>query len=117
MNYFKIDGAEFSYLVSGLKVGYKKNYNAQTNAAGNTVVDLINIKRVLEVSFIPMDDIKMQTLLSALTAFTLNIRYRDPESGAFEDISCFFATNEIDYYTIQQNKINYKGFSLTFEEL
>mgnify|MGYP003291495799 CR=1 FL=1 len=42
MAYLKIDNTDFSMYVSGLKVGKKSNYNAQTNAAGDTVIDFIN---------------------------------------------------------------------------
>lgn len=60
MAYLKIDNTDFSMYVSGLKVGSKSNYNAQTNAAGNTVVDYINSKKTIAVNIIPLDDAAMK---------------------------------------------------------
>ena len=45
MAYFKINGVDYSMYVNALKVSRECNYNAQTNANGDTVVDYINTKR------------------------------------------------------------------------
>ena len=39
MAYFKINDIDFSDYVSELKVNKSANYNVQTNAAGDSVVD------------------------------------------------------------------------------
>ena len=46
MIYFKINNTDFSHLVSSLKVGYETlvSDNSGRNAAGNTVIDIINRK-------------------------------------------------------------------------
>jgi hypothetical protein len=56
MAYFKIGEIDFSPYVNSLKINKSANYNAQTNAAGNTVVDYINSKRTIEVGIIPVDN-------------------------------------------------------------
>ena len=44
MTYFKINNVDYSMYVNSLEITINTNYNAQTNAAGNTVVDYINQK-------------------------------------------------------------------------
>lgn len=56
MAYLKINDIDYSHLVKQLVVKKSVNYNAQTNAAGDTVVDYINSKRTISVTFIHMDD-------------------------------------------------------------
>ena len=65
MSYLKIKGVDYSSFVSGLKVDKSFNYNAQTNAAGNTVIDLINSKHSVEATIIPLDSATMATLQEA----------------------------------------------------
>ena len=54
MSYFKINNVDYSMYVNELKVSKDVNYNAQTNAAGDTVVDYVNKKRTIEVGIIPL---------------------------------------------------------------
>ena len=44
--YFKINDIDFSHLVSGMRVGYETlvSENSGRNAAGDTVIDVINKK-------------------------------------------------------------------------
>ena len=54
MAYFKINDIDFSDYVNELKINKSANYNVQTNAAGDSVVDYINKKRTIEVGIIPL---------------------------------------------------------------
>ena len=117
MTYFKIDGIDFSHCVNELKVSTNTNYNAQTNAAGNTVVDKINIKRVVEVGIIPLDELEAQSLLSILDRFQVVISYRNPRNSNLVNLSVIIPDNDIEYYTIQENKQMLKAFKLQFTEL
>lgn len=118
MAYFKIGDVDFSSCVNTLKITRSNKYNAQTNAAGDTVVDYINRKRSFEVGIIPLDDEKMQALMAAIDNFNVSISYRDPQTGALaEGVNCILPTNDIDYYTIQVDKVRYKAFTLKFTEL
>lgn len=62
MTYFKINDIDYSMYVNELKVSKEANYNAQTNAHGDTVVDFINSKREIEVGIIPLDAEAMLSL-------------------------------------------------------
>ena len=117
MAYFKINEIDFSMYVSGLKVSKSANYSAQTNAAGNTVVDYINSKRVIEVSIIPLDAAAMLNLKAVIDAFSVSITFRNPSTNELETINAIIPEDEIEYYTIQANRVLYKEFSLTFTEL
>lgn len=118
MSYFKINDVDFSMYVSGLKVKKEAKYNAQTNAAGNTVVDYINSKREIEVEIIPLDSVDMIKLQAQLSAFNVLISFRNPITGALEEnVSCIIPNDEISYYTIQVNKVLYKAMTLKFSEL
>lgn len=118
MAYFKIGAVDFSTCVSKLHVARAANYNAQTNAAGNTVVDLINHKRTIEVGIIPLEGEAMQALLSAIEGFNVSVTFLNPSTGALEEnVNCIIPESNVDYYTIQANKVMFTAFTLKFVEL
>lgn len=117
MAYFKIGDVDFSMYVNTLKVNKIKKYNAQSNAAGNTVVDYINTKRQLEVGIIPLDDAAMAALQTAISPLSVSITYRNPDTNGLETINCLMPSDAVEYYTIQTDKVMYKAFTLNFEEL
>lgn len=117
MAYLKIDNTDFSTYVSGLKVGRKSTYNAQTNAAGNTVVDYINSKRTINVNIIPLEDAAMKSLQAAINKFSVSLSFRNPTTGALETINAIIPDSDIEYYTIRADKVSFKAFNLTFTEL
>lgn len=118
MAYFKINDIDFSQCVNSLKVGSASNYNAQTNAAGDTVVDYINSKRSIEVGIIPLDEAAGASLLNAIDGFNVSISFRNPKTQQLEEgVNCIIPSNEVDYYTIQAGKVMLNGFNLTFTEL
>lgn len=117
MAYFKINDNDFSAYVSGLKVSKAANYNAQTNAAGNTVIDLINSKRTIEATIIPVNQSIMIALQTALNAENIVLSILNPETNTLEAFAAFIPDRETEYYTIQNNRILFKPFTLTFTEL
>lgn len=118
MAYFKINDVDFSRFVNALKVSSVANYTAQTNAAGSSVVDYINEKRVIEVGFRPMTGAEALEIRQAIAPFYVSIAFFNPDTNALsENISCIVPNKEIDYYLIRSTKQRVNGFSLTFEEL
>lgn len=118
MTYFKIGNNDYSMYVNALKISTDTNYNAQTNAAGNTVVDYINKKRTIEVGIIPLDNITMAKLKADIEAFNVSISFLNPDTKALETgVNCIIPSNEVEYYTIQANKVMFDAVSLTFIEL
>lgn len=118
MAYFKISGIDYSQYVNELNITKEANYNAQTNAAGNTVVDLINHKRTIEVGIIPVDSKAMEALQNAIANFNVKVSFRNPQTGLIEEnVNCIIPESEVEYYTIQANKVLFNGFKLEFIEL
>ncbi len=118
MAYFKIGDIDFSTYVNELSISKEANYNSQTNAAGNTVVDYVNAKRTIEVGIIPLNDSVMLALQSAINNFAVSVSFRNPETNALEEnVSCIIPSNGVSYYTIQANKVMYKAFTLKIIEL
>lgn len=118
MSYFLIDGVDFSMYVNELIIEKDANYNAQTNAAGNTVVDLINYKRTIKVGIIPLDNAAMVALQKAIDKFNVSISFRNPLTGALEEnVNCIIPSTGVEYYTIQANKVSFKAFSIEINEL
>lgn len=118
MAYFKIGETDFSMYVNELTVEREANYNAQTNAAGNTVVDYINHKRTIKVGIIPLDSATMISLQAAIGALGVSISFRNPQTGVLEEnVSCIIPSNNVEYYTIQADKVLFNAFSLEFIEL
>ena len=118
MAYFKIFDNDYSAYVNELKVTTNNNYNAQMNAAGNTVVDFISQKRTISVGIIPLDDSVMAQLKNDIDSFGLFISFRNPNTNELTtDMVCIIPDNEVEYYTIQSGKVSYKAVKLTFIEL
>lgn len=118
MAYFKIGNRDYSMYVNELSVETDTKYNAQTNAAGNTVVDLINKKRTIEVGIIPLNDTIMKQLQEDIEAFNVSISFLNPKTNLLEEnVNCIISDNAVEYYTIQADKVLYKELSLEFEEL
>lgn len=118
MAYFKIGATDYSMYVNELKVTKDVNYTAQTNAAGDTVVDYINAKRTIEVGIIPLSDTVVASLLADVDNFDVGISFRNPRDNKLEEnVHCMIPSNSVEYYTIQAGNVSYKGFSLTFIEL
>lgn len=118
MTYFKINNYDFSSCVNKLEIKEKANYTAQTNAAGDTVVDYINHKRQITVGIIPLTDEKMKTLQSAITNLSVSISFLNPKTNVLEEnVACIIPDNAVSYYTIQTGKTLCNAFTLTFTEL
>lgn len=118
MTYFKINGHDYSKYVNSLKVSKQAIYKSATNASGNTVVKYINTKRDFSVGIIPLDDAAMKTLQADINSFRVTISYRDPDTNTLvENVKCIIPLNEVEYYTIQADKVMYKAFLLTITEL
>lgn len=118
MAYFMINNQDFSRYVSGLKINKAITYNAQQNAAGDSVVDYVNSKREIEVTIIPLDNIAMVALQNAIEPFNVSISFLNPRTNMLEEgVSCIIPETEIEYYTIQANKTMFNAVTLKFIEL
>lgn len=119
MSYLKINGTDVSHLVKGMKIGYETLVaeNSGRNANGDTVLDVINHKIKVYVTFRPMDDHDMKTLLATFEDYVIPVTFRNSKTGTDKTITCYTGTPEPDYYWIQGNSVLYKEFQLNFIEL
>lgn len=118
MEYFMIDGYDFSSCVNGLTVNKDFIYNSQTNAAGDTVVDLINAKRTIEVGIIPLEAEELSLLQAYIDNFSVSISFMNPVTGLLEEnVPCIIPSNGVDYYTIRVDKVMTQAMKLKFIEL
>ena len=118
MTYFKINNIDYSMYVNSLEITTNTNYNAQTNAAGNTVVDYINQKRQIKVGIIPLDNVVMASFKNAIDNFNVRISFLNPNTKTIEEnVDVIIPSNAIKYYTIQMDKVSFEGLTLTFTEL
>lgn len=119
MAYLKINNTDFSSLVSGLKVGYETLVSDKSgrNAAGNSVVDVINRKIKVYVTLRHTLDEEMKSFLTAIKDYVINVTYLDPETKTLKTINAYTGTPEPEYYTIQPARTIYKPMNINFIEL
>ena len=118
MNYLKINDVDYSGIVSGLKVGFETLVSDKSgrNAAGNSVVDVINKKFKVYVTFRHTTDAEMSKLLKEIEGFVVNITFLNPKTQALTTVQAYTGTPEPEYYTISDKTI-FKPMSLNFVEL
>lgn len=118
MAYFKIGENDYSNYVSLLTINKTANFNSQTNAHGDSVVDYINHKRNIEVEIRPLDSDVMIQVLNDIDAFNVKVSYRDPNTGLLaEDVDCIITDYDVDYYNIQSDRVLFNKLKLKFNEL
>lgn len=118
MTYFKIGDKDFSNRVNSLKIKKTAVYNAQTNANGDSVIDYINSKRVIDVGIIPLNANELKEIQSAIAAFSVSLSFLNPETNELETgVQCIIPSNDVDYYNIRADKTLTKAMNLSFTEL
>lgn len=116
--YFKINDTDFSSLVSGMKVGYETlvSDDSGRNAAGDTVIDVINKKIKVYITLRHTTREEMTRFLSAIDPFVISISFLDPTTNELTTIQAYTGTPEPEYYTISDKTI-FKPMSINFIEL
>lgn len=116
--YFKINNMDFSYLVSGMKVGYETlvSEDSGRNANGDTVLDIINKKHKVYLTLRHTTNSEMNSFLAAIQDYVVNVSFLDPTTQALTTIVAYTGTPEPEYYTISDKTI-FKPMSLNFIEL
>lgn len=112
-----INGENFSDLVQGMKVGFETlvSQDSGRNASGDTVIDIINRKVKLYVTFRPMFTSDMTKLLNAISDYVVSVTFTNPKNNALTTIQCYTGTPEPEWYN--QHMGLYKSFNLNFIEL
>ncbi len=119
MSYLSINGTNISHFVQGMKIGYETLVadGSGRNANGDTVLDIINKKVKIYVTFRPMDGQEMATLLNAIESYVVSVNFLDSKTNALRSATCYTGTPEPEYYWIHNGNVLYKSFELNFIEL
>lgn len=117
--YFKVNNTDLSHMVSGLKVGYETlvSEDSGRNANGDTVIDVVNKKRKVYVTFRHTTQAEMDSLLAAIDDYVVSVTFLNPKVNSLTTITAYTGTPEPEYYTIQPNNTVYKPMNLNFIEL
>lgn len=117
--YFLINNKDFSHLVSALKVGYETlvSDSSGRNANGDTVIDVINKKRKLYITFRHTTGAEMEELLAAIDDYVVVVKFLNPVNNTLTEMQVYTGTPEPEYYTIQAQTTIYKPLNLNFIEL
>lgn len=116
--YFAINDTDFSHLVSGMKVGYETlvSEDSGRNAAGDTVLDIINKKIKVYLTLRHTTNDEMKQFLGAIEDYVVNVSFLDPTKKTITTFTAYTGTPEPEYYTISDKTI-FKPLSLNFIEL
>ena len=119
MIYLKVNETDISHLVKGLKIGYETLVadGSGRNANGDTVLDIINNKVKVYVTFRPMDGAEMISFLNLIKDYVVTVSFMDSRTGSLTEATCYTGTPEPEYYWIQNDQVLYKEFNLNFIEL
>ena len=119
MSYLIINNVDVSDLVRSMRIGYETlvSDGENRNANGDTVIDIINKKTKLQITFRPMESEDMTKLLAAIEDYVIDVTYRDSKTNSDKTITCFTDTPEPDYYFIHDDRVLYKEMSLNFQQL
>lgn len=117
--YFKINDIDFSHIVSAMRIGYETlvSEDSGRNANGDTVIDVVNKKRKLYITFRHTTENEMNSLLAAIDDYVVSVSFLNPKTNALTTVTAYTGTPEPEYYTIQANNIIYKPLNLNFIEL
>lgn len=117
MTIFKIGNTDFSGLVSGLKVGYETlvSDSSGRNANGDTVLDVINMKRKIYVTLRHTTIAEMKSFLAAIADYQVSISYLDPKTNSMQSAQVYTGTPEPEYYNVSLSI--YKPMNINFIEL
>ena len=118
MAYFTINGVDFSHLISGLRVGYETlvSDNSGRNAAGDTVIDIVNRKIKVYTTLRHTTQEEMASFLAAIGDYVVEVGFLDTKTNAIKTITAYTGTPEPEYYTIQPTHTIFKPMSLIFIE-
>lgn len=116
--YFKINNVDFSSLVSGMKVGYETlvSDNSGRNAAGDTVIDVINKKIKVYITLRHTTREEMTSFLGAIEPYVVTVSFLDPTTNQLTNIETYTGTPEPEYYTISDKTI-FKPMNINFIQL
>lgn len=103
---------------SGYTVGIMDIVNAERNAKGDMIIDLINTKYKIEVEWPTMDQATMSRLLSALESkVTFQVEFIDPITGNMKTSTFYKGDRNIPMMDFLNGKARWKNFKINLIEV
>jgi hypothetical protein len=119
MNYFKINGNDYSMYVNKLSVARQHNATSRESATGMLLVKRKSTVRLLEVGIIPLDSTVMVRFMNDINKPNVKVSFLDPLTNTLvENMPCIIATNLVEYYTINAaNGTKFRAFTISIQEV
>lgn len=119
INFLNINGTDVSAYVKALRVGYETLVSSDSgrNANGDTVIDVVNQKAKLYVTFRALEGEEMTEVMAAIEGYVIPVTYLDSKTNTMKTITCYTGTPEPEYYFIHDDRVLYKEMSLNFIQL
>lgn len=118
MEYFKINGHDYSMYTNSLVITKQHNYDMITSAGGKDRITYRYARRLIDVGIIPLDSETMAQLLADINQFRVTVSFLEPETNTLvENLECIVPQNLVEYYTIQAGNVKYKALSLRLQEV
>lgn len=118
MAFLKINGNDYSSYINILSIGTVHVYTGGTLSNGKDWAVYKRTKHTFTVGIIPLDSSVMAQLEADISGFNATVSYRDPKTNALvENVECVIPVHDVEYYTIQADKVQYKAVTLVIKEL
>ena len=117
MAYFMINGEDYSPYIKRLKIDKGHYYEMKSSAGGKDRITPRYTRRTVEATVIVVNDTVMSSLLTNLANLKNTITFRNPEDNSLVTMDCIIEHRAVEYFTIQESKVLYQEFNLTFMEV
>ena len=116
---FKIGNVDFTNCLTDMSVEMEVLLSDKSgrNAKGDLVVDIINRKDKVTCKFKPLTSAQMQTFLTAIDPYVINVTYLNPRTDVLKTINVYTGSPEVAYLRANAHVRRFQGFDLSFIEL
>lgn len=120
MNILKINGQEIRNPIALQwdEADLDSSEGSGRNQLGDLFRDRITVKRKISVSFPPMSDLEMSTLLEAISPVFFELEYPDPKLGKRNKITVYVSDRSVPVYMFDKviQQWIWQGMSIDFIE-
>ncbi len=100
-----------------MSVGYMDTSKAERNARGNLIIERINTKRKLTISYSYIEQDDAKTLLNAVSPTYFNVTFLNPITNTFVTASMYAGDRQIGMIDYKNGVARYKDCSFDLIEL
>lgn len=100
-----------------LQIGIMDLSKAERNANGNLIIERVNTKRKLELSYNYLSASALSTLLNAISATTFSVTYPDAQTGASRTGTFYVGDRTAGAIDFQGGIVRYKDIKFNFIEV